>query len=50
MAQNEPFLLARFEPEYLALTDRNHWHKTNRFIHVDLHQCSLRSSMRYLQL
>jgi len=34
MAQNEPFLLARFEPKYLAQTDRNTWHKTNRIIHL----------------
>ena len=26
--------MAQFEPKCLALTDRNHWHKTIRDIHV----------------
>ena len=41
MAQNEPFLLARFEPKSLAQTDRNTWHKTNRIIQFIALLCKL---------
>jgi hypothetical protein len=30
VAQFKPYNLAQFEPKYLALTDRNQWHKSIR--------------------
>jgi len=32
VAQIEPKKVARFEPKKVAHIDRNHWHKSNRFI------------------
>ena len=34
MAQIEPKKVARFEPKKVAHIDRNHWHKSNRYIQI----------------
>jgi hypothetical protein len=36
VAQFKPYNLAQFEPKYLALTDRNQWHKSIRNSHPEL--------------